>query len=143
MLVGGVDPMDISADALSQLLNTFVVSLEISHSSVTAIADVVLPVAAVVEKRGSFADWQGSVRSFDKAQADALSRSDVRILTMLSEAMGKSINLPTVSATEREIASLGKWDGAKINFAPIASGSALSGDQSDACPSRAGFHPAP
>ena len=124
VLVGGVDPMDISADALSQLLNTFVVSLEISHSSVTAIADVVLPVAAVVEKRGSFADWQGSVRSFDKAQADALSRSDVRILTMLSEAMGKSINLPTVSATEREIASLGKWDGAKINFAPIASGSA-------------------
>jgi NADH-quinone oxidoreductase subunit G len=123
VVIGGVDPMDISADALGQLLNTFVISLEISHSSVTAIADVVLPVAAVVEKRGSFADWQGSVREFDKAQADALSRSDVRILTMLSRALGKSINLPTVSATQREIAALGKWDGAKLNFAPIAAGS--------------------
>jgi len=124
VVVGGVDPMDISADALNQLLNTFVVSLEISHSSVTAIADVVLPVAAVVEKRGSFIDWQGSARSFDKAQTDALNRSDVRILTMISQALGKDINLPTVSATQREIASLGKWDGAKLNFAPIAFGAA-------------------
>ncbi len=77
VVIGGVDPLDISSDALSQLLNSFVVSLEISHSAVTAVADVVLPVAAVIEKSGSFQDWQGSTRNFDKAIADSLSRSDV------------------------------------------------------------------
>jgi NADH-quinone oxidoreductase subunit G len=116
VLVGGVDPMDISADALSKLLNTFLVSLEISHSSVTAIADVVLPVAAVVEKSGTFLDWEGKPRAFDKAIADALTRSDVRILSMLADELGAPIDLPTVSATRREIEAVGKWDGAKSEF---------------------------
>jgi NADH-quinone oxidoreductase subunit G len=120
VVIGGVDPMDISASALSQLLNTFVVSLEISHSSVTAIADVVLPVAAVVEKSGGFVDWQGSVRPFEKAVADAAARSDVKILSSLADAMGTPINLPTVSATTREINSLGNWDGSKPNFQNVA-----------------------
>ncbi len=120
VVIGGVDPMDISSNALTQLLNTFVVSLEISHSSVTAIADVVLPVAAVVEKSGAFADWQGSVRSFEKAVEDATPRSDVKILSALADEMGTPINLPSVAATTREIDSLGKWDGAKDNFAPTS-----------------------
>ena len=124
VVIGGVDPVDISADALSQLLNTFVVSLEISHSAVTAIADVVLPVAAVVEKRGSYMDWQGKVREFDKAVADAQSRSDVRILSMLADALGAPINLPTVSATQREMESIGAWDGARALFEKSSAGSA-------------------
>ena len=116
VVIGGVDPMDISSDALAKLLNTFVVSLEISHSSVTAIADVVLPVAAVVEKSGTFLDWEGKPRAFDKAIADALTRSDVRILSMLADELGAPIDLPTVSATRREIEAVGKWDGAKSEF---------------------------
>ncbi len=120
VVIGGVDPLDISNEALTQLLNSFVVSLEISHSSVTAIADVVLPVAAVVEKSGSFQDWQGSVRAFDKAIADSLSRSDVRILSMIADEMGSPINLPTVSATAREIAALGLWDGSVSAFEKAA-----------------------
>jgi NADH-quinone oxidoreductase subunit G len=120
VVIGGVDPLDISNEALTQLLNSFVVSLEISHSSVTAIADVVLPVAAVVEKSGSFQDWQGSVRTFDKAIADSLSRSDVRILSMIADEMGSPINLPTVSATAREIAALGIWDGGVSAFEKVA-----------------------
>ena len=116
VVVGGIDPMDISSDALAKLLNTFVVSLEISHSSVTAIADVVLPVAAVVEKSGTFLDWEGKPRAFDKAIADALTRSDVRILSMLADELGAPIDLPTVSATRREIEAVGKWDGAKSEF---------------------------
>ena len=116
VVVGGVDPLDISNSALSQLLNSFVVSLEITHSSVTAVADVVLPVAAVIEKSGSFQDWQGSTRTFDKAITDSLSRSDVRILSMIADEMGAPINLPTVAATAREIAALGNWDGKKIAF---------------------------
>ena len=126
VLIGGVDPMDISADALNQLLNTFVVSLEISNSSVTAIADVVLPVAAVAEKSGSYLDWRGSARHFDKAMEDVDLRSDVRILSMVADALGKPINLPTVTATRTEIESLGIWDGAQSAFTPRALASAPS-----------------
>ena len=130
VVVGGVDPMDISTTALSKLLNTFVVSLEISHSSITAIADVVLPVAAVVEKSGTFLDWQGSPRAFEKAIEDALTRSDVRILSMLAEEIGAPIDLPTVAATRREIAAIGKWDGAKSEFVKVAAKPAtISGDK--------------
>ncbi len=121
VVIGGVDPLDISNAALSQLLNSFVVSLEITHSAITAVADVVLPVAAVIEKSGSFHDWQGSARAFDKAIADSLSRSDVRILSMLADEMGTPINLPTVAATAREISALGKWDGNAVKFESAAS----------------------
>jgi NADH-quinone oxidoreductase subunit G len=120
VVIGGVDPLDISNDALSQLLNSFVVSLEISHSAVTAIADVVLPVAAVVEKGGAFADWQGSVRAFEKAIADATPRSDVKILSALADEMGAPINLNSVAATAREINALGNWDGTKASFESIS-----------------------
>ena len=116
VVIGGVDPLDISNTALSQLLNSFVVSLEITHSAVTAVADVVLPVAAVIEKSGSFQDWQGSTRAFEKAITDSLSRSDVRILSMIADEMGTPINLPTVAATAREIAALGNWDGEAVAF---------------------------
>ena len=119
VLLGGVDPLDISAEALSQMLNSFVVSLEISHSAVTAIADVVLPVAAVVEKAGSFLDWSGNPRSFEKAVEDAQSRSDLRILSMLADELGSPIGLDSIAATAREIASLGKWDGTDASFTAL------------------------
>ena len=120
VLLGGVDPLDISSAALSQMLHSFVVSLEISHSAVTAIADVVLPVAAVVEKAGSFLDWTGKARTFDKAVEDAQSRSDLRILSMLADELGTPIGLDSVAATAREITSLGKWDGADATFTQVA-----------------------
>ena len=116
LLVGGVDPMDISADALAQLGNTFIVSLEISQSSITALADVVLPVAAVVEKSGSYLDWRGVARRFEKGIEGADLRSDVRILSILADELGRPINLPTVTATAREIDSLGSWDGEPATF---------------------------
>jgi NADH-quinone oxidoreductase subunit G len=112
VLVGGVDPFDISADAKLSLSKKFVVSLEIRESDITDIAQVVLPVAAVVEKSGSFMDWQGKPREFEAA-VESLNRSDLRILSMLADEMGKAINLPSVSAARKEIASLGNWEGAK------------------------------
>ena len=118
--------MDISADALNQLLNTFVVSLEISNTAVTAIADVVLPVAAVVEKSGSYLDWRGIARAFEKGIDDVDLRSDVRILSILADEMGTPINLPTVTATTREIESLGTWDGAQSTFSKRAIAAASS-----------------
>ena len=121
LLIGGVDPFDISDDAIEGLRKAFVVSLEIRKSSMTEVADVILPVAAVIEKSGSFVDWQGSARSFDAAVTDSLQRSDLRILSMLADEMGKSINLPTVAKAANELASLKDWDGARAPFAPHAS----------------------
>ncbi len=124
VLVGGVDPFDISADAKLSLSKKFVVSLEIRESDITDIAQVVLPVAAVVEKSGSFMDWQGKVREFEAA-VESLNRSDVRILSMLADEMGKSINLPSVSAARKEIASLGNWEGAATKMNSNAAGSEI------------------
>jgi NADH-quinone oxidoreductase subunit G len=133
VVIGGVDAHDLlnSADALLALKKSFVVSLEIATSSVTDVADVVLPVAAVTEKSGSYLNWEGRARAFDAAVSESLNRSDVRILSALADVMGESIMLGTVSATAREIAQLGKWDGARVDFAPVAAGSAPSpvGDQ--------------
>jgi len=100
-------------------------------SAVTERADVVLPVAAVTEKSGSFLNWTGSARAFDAAVADSLNRSDVRILSMIADALGKTISLGTVSAAAREIASLGPWDGARAPFTatPARSAATLAADE--------------
>ena len=133
VIVGGVDLRDMydSAETIAILKKSFVVSLEIAPSSVTEVADVVLPVAAITEKSGSFLNWEGRPRAFDAAVAESLNRSDVRILSALADTMGTSIMLGTVSATAREIAQLGKWDGARIPFTSIVAEklSSPSGDQ--------------
>lgn len=128
VVIGGVDAHDLPAGrhTLDVLKKSFVVSLEIAPSSITAVADVVLPVAAVTEKSGSFLNWEGRPRAFDAAVADSLNRSDVRILSMLADAMGESIMLGTVTAAAREFSQLGKWDGARTQLAAVAPASAKS-----------------
>ena len=133
LLVGGVDPLDgdNSQAALAALEKAFVVSLEIATSAVTQRADVVLPVAAITEKSGSFLNWEGRARSFDAAVHDSLNRSDLRILSMIAEEMGATVNLATVTSAIKEIASLGKWEGARASLTKVAaaSQSAVNGDQ--------------
>jgi NADH-quinone oxidoreductase subunit G len=121
IVVGGVDAQDLlnSRAALDALKKSFVVSLEIAPSSITEVADVVLPVAAITEKSGSFLNWEGRARAFDAAVEDSQNRSDVRILSMIADAMGESIMLGTVTAAAREFNQLGKWDGAPVAFAPV------------------------
>jgi NADH-quinone oxidoreductase subunit G len=121
IVVGGVDAHDLlnSRQALDALKKSFVVSLEIAPSSITEVADVVLPVAAITEKSGSFLNWEGRARAFDAAVEDSQNRSDVRILSMIADAMGESIMLGTVTAAAREFNQLGKWDGARVAFAPV------------------------
>jgi NADH-quinone oxidoreductase subunit G len=72
-LVGGVEPADYPLDAVQALSDLdFVVSLENHHSAVTEIADVVLPVAVVSEKSGTFLDWEGRPRPFGQVFRDAM-----------------------------------------------------------------------
>jgi len=132
VLIGGVDPMDISADAKIKLAKKFVVSLEIRQSDITDIASVVLPVAAVVEKTGSFMDWQGSARNFEAAVEQSLNRSDVRILSMLADEIGKPINLATVKSARNEFDSIGNWDGLKNSMKPVAAASVINASSDEA-----------
>jgi len=133
LLVGGVDPLDgdNSQGALAALDKAFVVSLEIASSAVTQRADVVLPVAAITEKSGSFLNWEGRPRAFDTAVQDSLNRSDLRILSMIAEEMGATVNLATVTSAVKEIASLGKWDGARVSMSKVSASAqpVVSGDQ--------------
>jgi NADH-quinone oxidoreductase subunit G len=132
LLVGGVDPLDgPNSDAtISALKSAFVVSLEIANSEVTKYADVVLPVAAITEKSGSFLNWEGRAREFEIA-VESLNRSDLRILSMIADELGHSISLGTVANAAKELASIGTWDGAKVSTPTVSAASAhsVSGDQ--------------
>jgi len=123
LLVGGVDPLDglNSKAALTALEKAFVVSLEIAPSEVTQRANVILPVAAITEKSGSFLNWEGRARKFDAAVDNSLNRSDLRILSMIAQEMGVLLNLGTVTAAAKEIAAIGTWDGARVSMKPIKS----------------------
>jgi len=134
VVVGGVDAHDLQASAktLDALKKSFVVSLEIAPSSITAVADVVLPVAAITEKSGSFLNWEGRARAFDEAVEESQNRSDVRILSMIADALGESIMLGTVTAAAREFNQLGKWDGARVQLTPVAAGTVQSVSGNDA-----------
>ena len=133
LLVGGVDPLDgAAADvALSALQKAFVVSLEMRQSAVTDRANVVLPIAAVAEKSGTFINWEGRGRSFDIAIDSSLQRSDVRILSLLADEIGRPIGISTVAKAANEFAALGAWDGAKSEFGGVNAISPItvSGDQ--------------
>ncbi len=66
LVVAGVDPADLADPRLAeQALDAvpFLVSLELRMSAVARRADVVFPVAPVVEKAGSFLDWEGRLRT--------------------------------------------------------------------------------
>jgi len=90
-----------------------------------------LPAEPVTEKSGSFLNWEGRARAFDSAVADSHHRSDVRILSMLADALGNPISLGTVTAAAREFSQLGKWDGARVilNSVSPAATPSVSGNE--------------
>ncbi|WP_371498693.1 NADH-quinone oxidoreductase subunit G [Kitasatospora sp. NBC_00374] len=119
LVLGGVGLDDLADPALAEEALTrasFVVSLELRPSAVTDHADVVLPVAAVAEKAGTFLDWEGRVRMFEPAlKADQLMQrqlhSDVRVLNMLADALGRPLGLPDVRAARLELDRFAPWQG--------------------------------
>ncbi|WP_320776661.1 NADH-quinone oxidoreductase subunit G [Streptomyces sp. CRN 30] len=119
LLVAGVEVADLPDPARARTALTgagFLVSLELRPSEVTEHADVVLPVAAVAEKAGSFLNWEGRVRSFEAAlKPDQMTRrlapTDGRVLQMLADAMDVHLGLPDLRTTRAELDRLGRWDG--------------------------------
>ncbi|UFR02955.1 NADH-quinone oxidoreductase subunit G [Streptomyces sp. Go40/10] len=132
LVVAGVEVADLpdparAREALDEV--GFLVSLELRPSEVTERADVVLPVAAVAEKAGSFLNWEGRVRSFEAAlKPDQMTRrlapTDARVLHMLADAMDVHVGLPDLRTTRAEIDRLGSWDGPRAS-GPVESAGPL------------------
>ncbi|NEB73876.1 molybdopterin-dependent oxidoreductase, partial [Streptomyces sp. SID14478] len=131
LVVAGVEVADLpdparAREALHEV--GFLVSLEQRPSEVTAHADVVLPVAAVAEKAGTFLNWEGRARMFEAAlKPEQMTRrvapTDARVLQMVADAMDVHLGLPDLHAARGELDRLGNWDG------PHASGPLESGAQ--------------
>ncbi|WP_344343353.1 molybdopterin-dependent oxidoreductase, partial [Kitasatospora putterlickiae] len=119
LLVGGLDPDDLADPARAELALAavpFVVSLELRPSAVTVHADVVLPVAAVAEKAGTFLDWEGRARMFEAAlkpdqQMGRHLHPDLRVLNMLADALGHRLGLPDVRSARLELDRFAPWAG--------------------------------
>jgi NADH-quinone oxidoreductase subunit G len=79
---------------------------------VTAVADVVLPVAPHAEKGGTFVDWEGRPRPF-RAALDSAAQSDHRVLDMLAAEMDGFLGSRTLAEVRSEMTSLGPWSGSR------------------------------
>jgi NADH-quinone oxidoreductase subunit G len=115
LLIGGVEPADLAdPDAALAAIEAagFVISLELRESAVTALADVVFPVAPVTEKAGSFTDWQGRSRPFEAALTSNAA-PDLRVLQTLADELGIDLGFRTAEQAAAEMARLGVWDGAR------------------------------
>lgn len=120
LLIGGVEPADLPdpAAALAAIdAAAFVVSLELRESPITELADVVFPVAPVVEKSGAFLDWEGRIRPFEAALATNAT-SDARVLQILADELG--IDLAVDSDD-------GRWDGPAAAAPDVAARPAAPG----------------
>ncbi|GGU92745.1 NADH-quinone oxidoreductase subunit G [Streptomyces litmocidini] len=116
LLVAGVEVADLPdpARAREALDTAFVVSLELRPGEVTERADVILPVAAVAEKAGTFLDWEGRARLFEAAlkpeqMTRPLAPTDARVLHMLADALDAHLGLPDLRSVRREMDRLGGW----------------------------------
>ncbi|KQV74263.1 NADH-quinone oxidoreductase subunit G [Aeromicrobium sp. Root344] len=117
LVIGGVEITDLPDPAAARRALAkaeFIVSLEVRESEVTEVADVVLPVAPVVEKPGSFVNWEGRVRTFDAVLHEPNSLTDIRILAGLAEELGQPLGFRTVAQARAAMVELGPWDGARI-----------------------------
>jgi len=126
LLVGGVEIDDLPDPAAARAAlkaASFVVSLEVRESDVTKVADVVLPIAPVIEKPGMFVNWEGRVRPFEAVIKDQHSLSDVRVLAGIAEEMGTPLGFRTIDAARAAMTELGSWDGERA-AAPTGDASA-------------------
>jgi NADH-quinone oxidoreductase subunit G len=121
LVVGGVDPDDTSDPAAFRAALDaagFVVSLELRETDVTRAADVVLPVAPVSDKAGTFVTWDGRPREFVAVFSNPASLPDLRVLSGIAEELGRPLGFRTVAEVRAEMQALGPWDGARPALDP-------------------------
>lgn len=121
LVLGGLEVDDLedpSAARTALQAVGFLVSLEVRASVVTALADVVLPVAPMAERSGSFVNWEGRVRPFDQV-IDSSALTDTRVLAGISEELGAPLGFRSTDEARREMTELGPWDGEHPAFTPV------------------------
>jgi NADH-quinone oxidoreductase subunit G len=134
LLIGGVEIADLpDPDAALAAIDAapFVVSLELRESAVTDLADVVFPVAPVVEKAGSFVNWEGRIRSFEPS-LPSNATPDLRVLYTLADEIGIDLNLPNAAAAAEELTRLGWWGGTRPSAPTVAAGDAAQPGKGEA-----------
>jgi len=105
LVVGGVDPDDLPDPGLAAralTARTFVLSLEMRPTAVTTYADVVLPIAPVAEKAGSFRNWEGRDRRFDVTLQGTGALPDCRVLDTLAVEMDADLFTQTPAAARAD-----------------------------------------
>jgi NADH-quinone oxidoreductase subunit G len=129
LVVGGVELDDLADPTLARRALAavpFVVSLEIRATEIAEGADVVLPVAAVAEKSGSFLDWEGRFRPFETVLEVAGALPDVRVLAGIADELDSPLGFSTVAGARAELAELGPWDGDRATVPIVAAGAAAT-----------------
>jgi NADH-quinone oxidoreductase subunit G len=119
LVIGGVDPDDTADPAATRAAvdaARFVVSLELRETDVTRAADVVLPVAPVTDKAGTFVNWEGRLRTFDAILGNPGSLPDLRVLAGIAEELsalgtGHPLGFRTVDEARVQMEDFGGWDG--------------------------------
>ncbi|WP_028653481.1 NADH-quinone oxidoreductase subunit G [Nocardioides halotolerans] len=119
LVVGGVDPDDTADPAAFRAAldaASFVVALELRETDVTRAADVVFPVAAVIDKAGMFVTWEGRPRSFDAVFTNPQALPDSRVLAGIAEELDRPLGFRTVGEVRAQMEDLGPWDGDRAAF---------------------------
>jgi NADH-quinone oxidoreductase subunit G len=119
LVVGGVDPDDTADPAAFRAAleaAAFVVAMDLRETDVTRAADVVLPVAPVTDKAGTFVNWEGRTRPFEAVFTNPSSLPETRILAGIAEELGRPLGFRTVAEARTAMAALGPWDGARASL---------------------------
>ncbi|MFT3898794.1 MAG: NADH-quinone oxidoreductase subunit G [Gordonia sp. (in: high G+C Gram-positive bacteria)] len=119
LVVGGVeidDLPDIETATAALGAADFIVSLEQRPGVVTEHADVVLPVAAVAEKSGTFVDWEGRPRPFTPSVDGGGLMSDHRVLSALAAEAGTPIGCATGDEVRGDLQRMGAWTGKRADL---------------------------
>jgi NADH-quinone oxidoreductase subunit G len=124
LVVGGVDPADLPDPDLAAraLESAFVVALELRASAVTEVADVVFPVAPDTDRDGTYVNWEGRVRPFERAMDNPASLPDLRVLAGVAEELGRPLGFRTSAQVRAEMEQLGPWDGDRPALLPTGTG---------------------
>jgi NADH-quinone oxidoreductase subunit G len=93
-----------------------VVSLELRETDVTRAADVVLPVAPVTDKPGTFVTWEGRPREFDAVFVNPNTLPDARVLAGIAEELGKPLGFRTSAQAHAALVEMGWWDGERATM---------------------------
>lgn len=119
-ITGGISLDDLPGEAGHALSKAFVVSLEQRESSVTALADVVFPVALIEQQQGTFINWENRYRVVNQVNTNAASAmSDVRVLAALADAMGSDLGFRTPVQARADFDEICDWEGARAQFEPV------------------------